>query len=249
MSTCCFLILRKIPCTPSISRISLAIRGLLPTIEVVQLTEECSTTILDPLLEKNEDPGYPTITCSIGALHFTHALCDLGASIKVMSKVVYDKLNHHALAPTTMCLQLADHSVRHLAGIPKDIQVKIRNFFVPVDFVILDMEVNTGIPLILGRPFLSIANAHIDVGAGEIQLNINGQQEKFAFKPKVEQCNQLKEVRRKKKPEKETKKPSLPNIEALIAFVDNLQIQEELRLQEEAKQIKIHNQKNAKCRI
>ena len=45
------------------------------------------------------------------------------------------------------------------------------------------------------------------------------------------------------------KKPSLPNIEALIAFVENLRIQEELRLQEEAKQIKPHNQRNAKCRI
>ena len=111
------------------------------------------------------------------------------------------------------------------------------------------MEVDAKTPLILGTPFLSIANAHIDVGAGEIQLNINDQQEKFAFKPKVEQCNQVKEVRWKKKPEKETKKPSLPNIEALIAFVENLQIQEELRFQEEAKQIKLHNQKNAKCRI
>ena len=111
------------------------------------------------------------------------------------------------------------------------------------------MEVDAKTPLILGRPFLSTANAHIDVGAGVIQLNINGQQEKFAFKPKVEQCNQVQEIRRKKKPEKETKKPSLPNIEALIAFMENLQIQEELRLQEEAKQIKIHNQKNAKCQI
>ena len=69
------------------------------------------------------------------------------------------------------------------------------------------------------------------------------------MKPKVEQCNQVKEVRRKKKPEKESKKPSLPNIEAPIAFVENLWIQEELQLQEEAKQIKLHNQKNAKCRI
>ena len=35
----------------------------LPTTEVVQLTEECSATILDPLLEKKKDPGSPTITC------------------------------------------------------------------------------------------------------------------------------------------------------------------------------------------
>ena len=56
------------------------------------------------------------------------------------------------------------------------------------------MEVDTKTHLILGRQFLSTANAHIDVGAGKIQLNINGQMEKFAFRPKVEQCSQVKTV-------------------------------------------------------
>ena len=51
-------------------------KWMLPTTEVVQLTEECSTAILDPLLVKKKDPGYPTITCSIGAQHFSNALCD-----------------------------------------------------------------------------------------------------------------------------------------------------------------------------
>ena len=32
----------------------------LPTTEVVQLTEECSAAILDPLLVKKKDPGCPT---------------------------------------------------------------------------------------------------------------------------------------------------------------------------------------------
>jgi hypothetical protein len=38
-------------------------------------------------------------------------------------------------------------------------------------------------PLILGRPFLSTTNAHIDVRVGEIKLHINGKEEQFAFKP------------------------------------------------------------------
>ena len=91
-----------------------------------------------------------------------------------------------------MCLQLADQTVRYPAGIVENVPVKIRNFFIPVDFVILDMEVNAKMPLILGRPFLSTTNAHIDVGAGEIQLNINGQIERFTFRPKVEQYSQVK---------------------------------------------------------
>jgi hypothetical protein len=32
-------------------------------------------------------------------------------------------------------------------------------------------------PLILGKPFLSTINAHIDVGAGEIKFNINKKEE------------------------------------------------------------------------
>jgi hypothetical protein len=85
----------------------------LPTTEVVQLIEESSAAILDPLLEEKKDPGCPTITCSIGSQHFLHALSNLGASVSVMPKVVYDKLNYHALAPTAMCLQLVDQSVRY----------------------------------------------------------------------------------------------------------------------------------------
>jgi hypothetical protein len=67
--------------------------------------------------------------------------------------------------------------------------VKIRNFLDPVDFIVLDMEVDTTRPLILRRPFLSTANANIDVGAEEINLSINGKKEKFAFKPRVEKCS------------------------------------------------------------
>jgi len=159
-----------------------------PTTKVIKLTKECSVAILNTSLIK-KDPGCTTIECSLGNQHFDHALCDLGASVSVMPKVVFDKLNYIKLLPTPMCLQLVDQSVRYPAGSVKDVPVKIQDFFIPVDFVVLDMEINRKIPLILGRPFLSTTNAHIDVGAGEIQFNINGNQEKFAFKPKVEQCS------------------------------------------------------------
>jgi len=100
--------------------------------------------------------------------HFTNALCDLGASVSIIPKLVYGKLNHHALATTAICLQLANQSVRYPAGIAENIPVRIRNLFILIDFVVLDMEVNTKMPLILGRLFLSTVNARIDVGAGEI---------------------------------------------------------------------------------
>jgi hypothetical protein len=63
--------------------------------------------------------------------------------------------------------------------------------FVHVDFVVLDMQEDMKTTLILGRPFLSITNAHIDVGAKEIKFNIDGKEERFAFKPRPEQCSNL----------------------------------------------------------
>ena len=48
--------------------------------------------------------------------------------------------------------------------------------------------------IILGRPFLSTANAHIDVGKGEIKFNINGQEEHFTFKTRPERDSTVKEV-------------------------------------------------------
>ena len=41
-------------------------KRILPTMEDVKLTEECSAAILNRLPKKKKDPGCPTITCSIG---------------------------------------------------------------------------------------------------------------------------------------------------------------------------------------
>src|SRR6185312_3112338 len=140
------------------------------------------------LPEKKKDPGFPTIGCSIGAQNFDKALCDLGASVSVMPKAVFDQLNYTELTPTPMQLQLADSSVRHPEGIDEDVPVRVRDCFVPVDFVVLDMDNQKDTTLILGWPFLNIADANIDVGAREIRLHINGKEEKFDSRPKREQC-------------------------------------------------------------
>jgi hypothetical protein len=40
-----------------------------------------------------------------------------------------------------MHLELADQSVRRLVGITEDIPVRIRNSFIPVNFMLLEMDV------------------------------------------------------------------------------------------------------------
>jgi hypothetical protein len=74
----------------------------------------------------------------------------------------------------------------------EDIHVRIWNSFIPVDFVVLEMDVYHQISLILGRPFFCTVGGTIDVAAGIIKLNISGKEETFTFKPKgTKQCNQV----------------------------------------------------------
>ena len=82
-----------------------------------------------------------------------------------MPKAVFDQLNYSMLTPTPMQLQLADSSVRHMEGITEGVPMRERDYFVPVDFVVLDMDNQKDTTLILRRPFLNTVDAHIDVGA------------------------------------------------------------------------------------
>jgi hypothetical protein len=109
-----------------------------------------------------------------------------------MPKVIYDQLNHDFLIPTSLHLQLVDQSIWHPMGIAEDILVRIRNSFVPVDFLVLEMDVCPPILLILGWPFLSTTGAMIVVAAGIIKLNISKKEEAFTFKPKgTKKCDQV----------------------------------------------------------
>jgi hypothetical protein len=112
--------------------------------------------------------------------------------VSVIPKVIYDQLNHDSLVLTSLYLQLADQSIRRPVGIAEDIPVRIRNSFVPVDFVVFEMDAYHQIPLILGRPFLSTTRATIDVAAMIIKLNTSRKEETSTFKPKgIKKCNQV----------------------------------------------------------
>ncbi|KAJ9164304.1 hypothetical protein P3X46_023900 [Hevea brasiliensis] len=131
--------------------------------ETVALTEECSAILQRKLPPKLKDPGSFSIPCHIGESCSTKALCDLGASVSLMPLSIYEKLNMGDLKPTHISLQSADRSIKYPEGILENVPLKVRKFYIPVDFVILDMEEDSNIPIILGRPFLATAGVLIDV--------------------------------------------------------------------------------------
>ena len=68
---------------------------------------------------------------------------------------IYKKFDLGNPKPTAMRLLMADRTVKRPIGILHDVLVKVESFIFPVDFVILDCEVDFEVPIIFGRPFLA----------------------------------------------------------------------------------------------
>ncbi|GKA39555.1 DNA-directed DNA polymerase [Tanacetum coccineum] len=138
----------------------------------VTMNERCSAVLLNKLPSKEKDPGIFTIPCDIRHLHIDNALADLGASISLMPYTMYEKLGLGEPKPTRMSLELADRSIQYPQGIAEKVLIKIDKFVLPIDFVILDMREDSRISIILGRPFLAIARAMIDIFNKKITLRV-----------------------------------------------------------------------------
>ena len=159
----------------------------LSNFEIVNLTEECSAILQRKLPQKLKDLGSFTIPYTIGNSIFERALCDLGASINLMSLSIFRQLGLSEAHPTTITLQLVDRSLKHPrgggggggGGVIKDILVKVDKFIFLEDFIVLDMEEDKEIPIILGRPFLTTGRAMIDVQRGELKLRVHDDEIKF----------------------------------------------------------------------
>jgi hypothetical protein len=127
------------------------------------------------------DPRSPVITCSIGPHTFENAICALGSSVNIMSEKTYENFFYTELAPTSIYLQLVDQSVCYVEGIALDLLVRVRDSYVPTDFVILNMGISKDAPLILGHPFLNTSSSGIYVASRHIQFHLDGRKETFAF--------------------------------------------------------------------
>ena len=60
-----------------------------------------------------------------------------------------------------------------------DVLVKVDKIIFPVDFVILDVDDDVGVPLIIGRRFLATSQALIDVSNGKMILRVGDEEVMF----------------------------------------------------------------------
>ncbi|KAK5825534.1 hypothetical protein PVK06_020378 [Gossypium arboreum] len=138
----------------------------------VEMNAVCLAILQNKLTNKLKDPGSFMIPCLIGSLDVNNALADLRASINVMPYKMFKQLGLGKPKQTRISIQLADKTIRFPRGIIENVLVKIEKFIFPVDFIILDIEEDSNVPLILGRPFLATARTIIDVGTGELTLRV-----------------------------------------------------------------------------
>ena len=65
--------------------------------------------------------------------------------------------------------------------------IKVEKFILPTDFVVMDMEEDTQVPLLLGRPFLATRAALIDVKKGELTLRVGEEAVHFKLNTSLKQ--------------------------------------------------------------
>ncbi|XP_024031086.1 uncharacterized protein LOC112094464 [Morus notabilis] len=139
------------------------------------LMKQVSAVIEQKMPPKYKDPGCPTISCQIGTHEFSQALLDLGSSVNLMPYSVYSQLGLGEIKPASVVLQLADRSIKRPRGIVEDVLLQVDKFYYPVDFLVLDTQfvvnMESSIPIILGRPFLATTNALINCRNGLMKIS------------------------------------------------------------------------------
>nr|GEV30410.1 hypothetical protein [Tanacetum cinerariifolium] len=107
------------------------------------------------------------------------------------------------LISTRMTLELANRAICTPAGIARDVFVSVGKFTFPADFVIVDYESDPRVPFILGRPFLRIAHALINVhgeemilhdGDERMTLNMRHDTSSYSNQPQKESINLINVV-------------------------------------------------------
>nr|GEX75146.1 reverse transcriptase domain-containing protein [Tanacetum cinerariifolium] len=135
-------------------------------------SDESSAMIQNKVPPKLGDLESFLIPCNFNKTFSCNALVDLGGSINLMSYSLYAELSLKTLKPTKTSMRLADRSFQYTVEIAKNMLVEVGKFTFPADFVILEMEEDSKVPLILGRPFLHTADAVIRVKQKKLNLGV-----------------------------------------------------------------------------
>jgi hypothetical protein len=145
------------------------------------MSEVSSKAILSQLWSSLGETKAPTIECILGPFKVRYALCDWGACMNIIPKMVYDCLDEDPLISVSWCMELVDSSKVQPYGTVKDVLIEVQDSSILVDFIVIDMDPRQKTTIILGRPFLKLVNASINKKCGIIKIKVNRRHERFIF--------------------------------------------------------------------
>ena len=94
----------------------------------------------------------------------------MGASVSTIPKSLCDVLGLTDIEECSLNLHLADSTIKNPMGRINDVLIPVNRNYVPIDFIVLDIDCNLSCPIILGRPFLRTIGAVIDMKEGNIKF-------------------------------------------------------------------------------
>ncbi|XP_015075432.1 uncharacterized protein LOC107019448 [Solanum pennellii] len=137
--------------------------------------QDCSAIATRSLVQKKEDPSAFTNQCIIGLLHFSNALCDIGARINLMSLSIYKKLGLGDPKLNLMRLLIADITVKRSIGFVYDVLRVVhdrlphsKNFYPRPSFPDIQFEENNMHPQSVADAKQFLKDAEVSLKAKEI---------------------------------------------------------------------------------
>ncbi|XP_076924455.1 uncharacterized protein LOC143586892 [Bidens hawaiensis] len=121
----------------------------------VDLTANVSSVLTGILPPKLQDSGTPIRPIQVGDFKMTRELLDLGAGVSILPGSLYDQYDFGPLRKADNTVVLADLTLKLPRGIVTDVIVMIKDFYYPVDFLVLDyvtVDPKQQTNVILGRP-------------------------------------------------------------------------------------------------
>ncbi|RZB76373.1 Kiwellin [Glycine soja] len=138
--------------------------------------------------------------------------------------------------PNAALLQRRDRSITRPYDVVEDVLVKVHQFRFHVDFVIMDIEEDSDIPLILGHLFMLTTKCVVDMGNSNLEISVDDQKVTFNLFEVIKHPNDHKACFKVETVEQEVDMvvqymaPHSPLEKALINVVDYLIKEEEKNL-------------------
>jgi hypothetical protein len=140
------LFLKKLALSPNSSSMNVSFTNHI-TNALMQIREK-KLKQKDSIPKKLEDGWEPIIDMHVNSFD-CHASCDLGASISIMPRKIYDMLGLPPLEKCYFDIPLTDVAKKKPLRRIDDVLIMVNNNLVLVDFLVMDVECNASCPIIL----------------------------------------------------------------------------------------------------